>query len=225
MIVAERKPLAQIEAMLADCRKILLVGCGTCTAVCLTGGEKEVELLAAELRMRAGLTGRERFVDEITLTRQCDKEYVEQLAPYVGDYDAVLSAACGAGVQLLAERFDDRPVLPALNTLFLGTAEGAGVWTERCSACADCLLDLTGGVCPVTRCAKGLLNGPCGGANHGKCETDETRDCAWTLIYRRLEKQGRLDLLREVRRPKNHAVLARPGRFHHPAFREADEEQ
>lgn len=224
MIVAERKPLEQIEAMLAGCRKILLVGCGACTAVCLTGGEKEVELLAAQLRMRAGLAGGERLIDEITLTRQCDKEYVEQLAPYIADYDVLLSAACGAGVQLVAERYDGRLVLPALNTLFIGVAEGAGVWTERCSACADCLLDQTGGVCPVTRCAKGLLNGPCGGTDHGKCETDETRDCAWTLIYRRLEKLGRLELLRAVRPPRNHTALARPGRFHHPAFREADGE-
>jgi len=225
MIVAKRKPIEQIEAMLDGFQRILVVGCGTCVAVCMAGGEKEVELLAAELRMKAKLANRRQTIDEITITRQCDKEYLDQLAKHMGQYDAVLSTGCGAGVQFLAERYDDKIVLPALNTLFIGVAEGPGAWSQRCTACADCLLDQTGGICPMTICAKNLLNGPCGGTNHGKCEVDGQKDCAWTLIYRRLEKLGRLDLLKKVQPPKDYSVATKPGRFTHEAFQQAEQQE
>jgi ferredoxin len=225
MIVAERKPLDQIEAMIEDFEKILVAGCGTCVAVCMAGGEKEVELLAAQLRMKAKLQGKQRTVDEITVTRQCDKEYLEQLARYVDEYDAVISTACGAGVQFLAERYDEKTVLPALNTLFVGVAEGAGVWTQRCMACSECVLDQTGGICPMTICAKNSLNGPCGGTNHGKCEVDDEKDCAWTLIYRKLEKIGRLDFMKEVQPPKDYSVMTKPAKYTHEAFKQALEEE
>jgi ferredoxin len=225
MIVGERKPLEQIERMLEGFQKILIVGCGTCVAVSMAGGEKEVEELAAQLRMKGKLDGRERTIDEITVTRQCDKEYLEQLAKYVDQYDVILSAACGAGVQFLAERYDTKIVLPALNTLFIGVAEGAGVWTQRCMACADCLLDQTGGICPMTICAKNLLNGPCGGTAHGKCEVDAEKDCAWTLIYNRLKKLGRLDYLKKIQPPKDYSVMTKPRRYTHEAFKEAQEEE
>jgi len=219
MIVAERKPLEEIEAMLAGAERILVVGCGTCVAVCMAGGEKEVQLLAEELRMRAALAGRQRRIDWVTLTRQCDREYLDPLAAYVEEYDALVSTACGAGVQMLAERFEGKWVLPALNTRFLGVAEGPGAWSQRCLACGQCLLHLTGGVCPVTRCPKNLLNGPCGGTNRGKCEVNPENDCAWTLIYRRLEKLGRLDLLEAIQAPKDYRPMTKPGRVVHPAFR------
>ncbi|HOM15944.1 MAG TPA: methylenetetrahydrofolate reductase C-terminal domain-containing protein [Thermoguttaceae bacterium] len=218
MIVAERKPLDEIEAMLASAERVLVVGCGTCVAVCMAGGEKEVELLASELRMRAQASGQRRRIDQVTLTRQCDREYLDALAAYVEEYDVLLSTACGAGVQLLAERFDGKLILPALNTRFIGTAEGPGVWSQRCLACGQCLLHLTGGVCPVTRCPKNLLNGPCGGTNHGKCEVNPENDCAWTLIYRRLEKLGRLDLLDAIQPPKDYRPMTKPARLVHPAF-------
>lgn len=172
--------------MAGDLEKILVVGCGTCVAVCMAGGEKEVELLAAHLRMKSKLDGWVRVIDEITVARQCDMEYLDQLKKHIDRYEAVISTACGAGVQFLAERFDSRIVLPALNTLFIGVAEGPGVWTQRCMACEDCVLDQTGGICPMTICPKNLLNGPRGGTNHGKCEVDVDNDCAWTLIYKRL---------------------------------------
>ena len=224
MIVAERKPLEQIEAMIEGFDKILVVGCGTCVAVCMAGGEKEVEILAAELRMKGKMDGKQRTIDEVTITRQCDKEYLDQLEKYIAEYDAVLSTACGAGVQFLAERYDDKVVLPALNTLFIGVAEGAGVWTQRCMACSDCILDQTGGICPMTICAKNLVNGPCGGTNHGKCEVDDEKDCAWTLIYNKLEKIGRLDYIRKIQPPKNYNVMTKPGKYTHEAFKEAKEE-
>ena len=225
MIVAERKPLEQIERMLEGFEKILIAGCGTCVAVSMAGGEKEVEELAAQLRIKGKLEGKQRTIDEITVTRQCDKEYLEQLAKYVDDYDAILSTACGAGVQFLAERYDEKIVLPALNTLFIGVAEGAGVWTQRCMACEDCILDQTGGICPMTICAKNLLNGPCGGTDHGKCEVDGEKDCAWTLIYNKLKKIGRLDYLKKIQPPKDYSVMTKPRSYTHEAFKEAQEEE
>jgi ferredoxin len=223
MIVGERKPLEQIEAMLEGFERILIVGCGTCVAVSMAGGEKEVEQLAAQLRMKGKLQGRERTIDEITVTRQCDKEYLEPLAKYVGDYEVILSAACGAGVQFLAERFDDKVVLPALNTLFIGVAEEPGVWSQKCMACEDCILDQTGGICPMTICAKNLLNGPCGGTAHGKCEVDGEKDCAWTLIYNKMKKLGRLELLTKIQPPKDYSVMTKPRKYVHRAFKEEEE--
>ena len=225
MIVAERKSLEEIEAMVEGMQKILVVGCGTCVAVCMAGGEKEVELLAAQLRMKGKLEGKPRIVDEITVTRQCDKEYLEPLAKYIDEYEAVISTACGAGVQFLAERYDHKIVLPALNTRFIGVAEDAGVWSQRCTACADCVLDQTGGICPMTICPKNLMNGPCGGTNHGKCEVDDEKDCAWTLIYNRLKKIGRLDYLKKIQPPKDYSVMTKPGKYTHQAFEEAKQEE
>jgi len=225
MIVAERKTLDQIEAMIEGKDKILVAGCGTCVAVCMAGGEKEVEVLAAQLRMRGKLAGKERTVDEITITRQCDREYLDQIAKYADEYDAIVSTACGAGVQFLAERYDEQVVLPALNTLFIGVAEEAGVWTQKCVACSDCVLDQTGGICPMTICAKNSLNGPCGGTNHGKCEVDGEKDCAWTLIYKKLEKTDRLDYMRQIQPPKDYSVTTTPRKHSHEAFRQAREEE
>ncbi len=225
MIVAERKPLEQIEEMIEGFQRILIAGCGTCVAVSMAGGEKEVEELAAQLRIKGKLENKQRTIDEITVTRQCDKEYLEQLARYVDDYDAVISTACGAGVQFLAERYDDKIVLPALNTLFIGVAEGAGVWTQRCIACEDCVLERTGGICPMTICAKNLLNGPCGGTDHGKCEVDGEKDCAWTLIYNKMKKIGRLDQLKRIQPPKDYSVMTKPRKYTHQAFKEAQEEE
>jgi len=225
MIVGERKPLEQIEAMIEGFEKILIVGCGTCVAVSMAGGEKEVGELAASLRMKGKLEGKQRTIDEITVTRQCDKEYLEQLAKYVDQYDAVISTACGAGVQFLAERYDDKIVLPGINTRFIGVAEGAGVWTQRCMACSDCLLDRTGGICPMTICPKNLLNGPCGGTNGGKCEVDGEKDCAWTLIYNKMKKIGRLDYIRKIQPPKDYSAMTKPGKYTHEAFKEARKEE
>ncbi len=225
MIVGQRKSLEQIEAMIEGLDKILVAGCGTCVAVSMAGGEKEVEELAAQLRIKGKLAGKQRTIDEITVTRQCDKEYLEQLAKYVDDYDAIISTACGAGVQFLAECYDGKIVLPALNTLFLGVAEAPGEWSQRCMACSDCVLDQTGGICPMTICAKNLLNGPCGGTDGGKCEVDGEKDCAWTLIYNRMKKLGRLDYLTKIQPPKDYSVMTKPARCKHDAFKEAQEEE
>lgn len=213
MIVARRKPLADIESLLEPYEEILIVGCGSCMAVCQAGGEKEVEILARQLRMRARLAGRRQKVDEITLPRQCDPEFFRPLVPVVDRYQALVSMACGAGTQLLAEQFPDRPVFPALDTLFLGVSEAPGLWGQRCLACGQCILHLTAGICPKTLCAKGLLNGPCGGTKHGRCEVDSGKICAWAAIYERLEKWGRLELIERIWPPADWNVVDTPARF------------
>jgi ferredoxin len=198
MIVAKRKPFAEIKNLLMGYRKVLNVGCGTCVAVCLAGGEKEVDILNAELDMAHRLENNPIELGERTVERQCDREYLAELDDVVTDYDAILSMACGVGVQFLAERFPNIPVFPAVDTSGLAVNQAVGCYEERCRSCSSCVLGLTGGICPVTMCAKGLYNGPCGGTNLGSCEINTEQDCAWYLIYERLERQGRLDCILEI---------------------------
>ncbi len=111
--------------------------------------------------------------------------------------DAVMSMACGCGVQQIAMRFKDKPVFPAVNTTFMGASERQGVWAERCQGCGNCLLGITGGICPIARCAKQLMNGPCGGSTGGNCEISEDVECAWQLIWDRLKALGLQDMYLE----------------------------
>ncbi len=198
MIVGQQKPLDEIKAMVADYEKVLVVGCGTCVTVCFAGGEKEVGILASALRMATKLDGQNKEIVEATVQRQCEYEYNEEVAEQIKQADAVLSLACGIGVQTLTEQFPEKITLPGLNTTFLGQPMEQGVWNERCQACGDCVLAFTGGICPIARCSKSLLNGPCGGSQRGKCEIAPDVDCAWQLIYDRLKALGKLDLMMQI---------------------------
>ncbi len=218
MIVAERKPFDQIWESVKDLKSVLVLGCGTCVSVCQSGGEKEVGLLASELRMKSKLESKQMEIGEVTIERQCDREFFEKIAPLVQNYQAVLSLACGAGVQYTAAVMEPARVIPALNTRFIGVTSTEGVWDERCRACGNCVLAVYGGICPVTMCAKGLLSGPCGGSRHGKCEASLEKDCAWVLIYNRLKKQGRLEELRRTPAPADYGKQAHPGRLVNEAY-------
>jgi ferredoxin len=198
MIVAKRKPFDEIKEMLKDYKKVLNVGCGTCVAVCLVGGEKEVAVLSAEIEMARKLDDNPIQIDGYTVERQCDREYLAELDEKVDAYDALISMACGVGIQFLAERFPNKPVFPAVDTSGLAVNQAVGWYEERCRSCSSCVLGWTGGICPVTMCAKGLYNGPCGGTNKGSCEINKDQPCAWYMIYERLSKQGRLDNLLRV---------------------------
>ncbi|MCS7261505.1 MAG: methylenetetrahydrofolate reductase C-terminal domain-containing protein [Anaerolineae bacterium] len=211
MIVGEQKPLAEIKQMLAGFRKVLVVGCGTCVTVCMAGGEKEVGILASALRMSTRLDGKAIECDEATVQRQCEWEYIDPLGSRLANYDAVLSLACGIGVQTLVQRFPNIWVVPGLNTTFLGMPPEQGVWEERCQACGDCILDKTGGICPIARCSKQLLNGPCGGSQKGVCEVNPQTPCAWQLIYDRMSAMGRLEQLLEIQPPKNWSAARHGG--------------
>ena len=222
MIVAERKPFEEIKEKVKDYQKLLILGCGTCVSVCHAGGEKEVELLATELRMASKLDGKEVEIGEATIERQCDKEFIEPIIEKTKEYDAILSMACGAGVQFVAEMLETMPVIPALNTRFIGVAAEEGIFAERCRACGNCLLADYGGICPITMCAKSLINGPCGGYKDGKCETSSERNCAWIRIYDRLAKQGKLDKMREISTLKDYSVQSHPARQVNEAYTKAE---
>ncbi|NIA12755.1 MAG: hypothetical protein GWP08_01650 [Nitrospiraceae bacterium] len=205
MIVAERKPFEEIYECVKRHRKVLLLGCGTCVTVCMAGGEKEVNVLANQLALAARDRGDDVEVMEHTITRQCDDEFFDEATmKKVAEVDAVVSMGCGVGVQFCAAKFGDTAIYPGLNTKFYGATLEQGVWAERCAGCGECVLGDFGGVCPVARCSKSLLNGPCGGSADGKCEVDpENVDCAWQLIYDRMERLGRLEELEENRPMKD----------------------
>jgi ferredoxin len=210
MIMAKPKKIEEIIGRVKDFSRVLVAGCKGCVAICEAGGEKEVEVLASVMRIHFSQVGKRIEIDEVSLTRQCDKEYLQQLADSMDSYDAVVSLACGAGVQFLAEMYGEKPVFPGVDTCFIGVTEEQGLWSERCQACGHCLLAETGGICPITRCSKRMLNGPCGGSENGKCEISlhVGRDvaCGWHLIYERLKKLGELERFRTPSEDKDWTV-------------------
>ena len=219
MIVAKRKPFKEIMASLKEHKSVLVVGCGTCVAVCLAGGEKEVGLLTSQLAIASEINGAPLRLGEATVERQCDKEFLGELRNKVGDYEVLLSLACGVGIQFLSDMYEDKIVLPGVDTSFIGANDEVGFWTERCRMCNQCYLAVTGAVCPVTLCAKGLLNGPCSGMREGRCEVDENKPCAWVQIYERLEKTNRLDQIRQIIPPRNYHLTTRPAHLMHKAYK------
>lgn len=206
MIIAERKPFEEIKEYVKDYEKIMVLGCGTCVAVCQAGGEKEAAILASELRLALGSEGRDITVTDETVVRQCDDEFMADTAflEKVREADIIISIACGVGVQhayaFFNRAIEDKSVkvIPGLNTTFMGANLDVGHYEERCLGCGDCVLERTAGICPITRCAKSLLNGPCGGSSDGKCEISKDTDCAWHLIIERLEALGELERIRPV---------------------------
>jgi ferredoxin len=203
MIVAERKTIPELIDILKGHQRVLVLGCGTCVTVCLSGGEREVCIIASALRMASRLQGHPLQVDELTIERQCDNVFIEEAADAIDKVEAVLSIGCGAGVQAIAERYPTKPVYAGLDTVFLGILEERGVWGEKCASCGACVLHDFGGICPITRCAKHMLNGPCGGSREDRCEVRPDVPCAWQLIYQRLTNIGQTDKLKKFNPPKN----------------------
>jgi hypothetical protein len=198
VITVEQKKIEEVLGMTKGKSRLLVLGCETCAAMSLSGGKKQAEELAAAVRLARKQSGEEGDVLVDAIARQCEPEFVDLIEKDVAQYDAVLSLACGAGVQLLAERFPNKVIIPGCDTTFLGVTERLGVWSERCAGCGNCILDKTGGLCPIARCAKQLLNGPCGGSTDGKCEISKDVDCVWQLIIDRLARLDRLDALEEI---------------------------
>jgi ferredoxin len=198
MIVAERKQIAEIVEMTKGYDRILVLGCRGCVSVCSAGGEREVEILASLLRLGRQKEGKPVEVLEGSLVRQCDREYIDAIDQWDGRYDAIVSMACGVGVNFIANLRPMDMVFPAVNTSFFGGSAEQGVWSEQCAGCGNCILHLTGGLCPVARCAKSLMNGPCGGSVGGRCEIHAEVPCIWQSIHDRLERTGRKDQLLEV---------------------------
>jgi len=210
MIVAEPKPIKEILEMIEDFHKILVVGCKGCVTVCNVGGSKEVGILASTLRIAGKRDGKALEVSEYTLERQCDPEYVDELEDVISSYDAVISIACGVGPQFLSERYPSKKIFPGVNTKFMGGAVEHGIWAERCAGCGSCVVHYFGGLCPIARCSKSLLNGPCGGSAGGKCEIAKDIDCIWDMIVQKLMQEDRLDDLLQFR-PAKDWTTARDG--------------
>jgi ferredoxin len=203
MIMARPKPIEEIIDEIKDFNKVLIAGCDGCVTVCEAGGVKEVQVVASALRLYFTKENKRLEIDETSLTRQCDKDYLHELLDKIDDYDAIVSLACGAGVQFMAEMYRKKPIFPGVDTCFIGVTEERGVWAERCQACGQCILASTGGICPISRCSKRMLNGPCGGSEKGKCEISPDTDCGWQLIYERLKELGQLDFFAEPTDPKD----------------------
>jgi len=203
MIVGSQKPIDEIWDMVKGFKSVLVFGCNTCVAISHAGGQKEAEELASMLRMRASENGVSIKIDSLAIQRHCEPEYFAPVLDQAKGYDLVLSTACGVGVNFLAERIGNVAVYPGLNTTFYGAVEKPGVFKELCVGCGNCVLHMTGGICPIARCSKTLMNGPCGGTNKGKCEISHDVDCAWFLIVERMKALGTLEQLYEVQPPRD----------------------
>lgn len=209
--ITQQKPEEYVDELLAGLGRVFIVGCGTCVTLTNTGGGPQVEAMKEKLVSKGKLV-----TGEIVLPVACDNMSRDALSEYwkqIEQADVLLVMTCAFGVQTIARQFN-KVVVPALDTLFLGKETGVGLYDEICSQCGTCIIGETGGICPITACHKGLVNGPCGGTNDGKCEIDKNKDCAWTLIYNRLKDLDRLDAMRKLQRPRNHhGGEPTPGKF------------
>ena len=213
MIILEQKPWEEIWKSLEGEEKVFLVGCSLCATTCRVGGEDQLQEMGEKLEKEG-----KKITGGVVLEAACQalevKKKFREKKSQVEEADSLLVLACGGGAQSVqenAERIKIKKIVhPGLNTLFQGEVTRGGHFEERCSLCGECILEQTATICPITRCTKGLLNGPCGGSSQGKCEVDSERDCAWDLIYKRLEGIGQLDRMKELREAKNHSRLMKP---------------
>jgi ferredoxin len=210
MIITKQKQIKDILKYLENQKNVFLVGCGECSTTCKTGGVDDIkkikDLLEKEGKVVTGYS-----VPEAPCIASKVKMELAKNRKQIESSDAILVMACGLGIQSVKENLrSDKPVHVGCDTLFMGAIDSNGVFLEKCSACGDCVLELTGLICPITRCPKSLLNGPCGGQDKGKCEVDKLRDCTWILIYNELKKQNRLDLLKQIKPPKDHSKATKP---------------
>jgi ferredoxin len=208
--ITQQKPEEELDQLLEGLGRIFIIGCGTCVTLTNTGGEPEVAAMKQRMSAKGKL-----ITGHVVLPVACDnmtKEALQDYGQQIDQSDVLLIMTCAFGVQTIARQFK-KMVVPALDTLFIGKETALGQFDEVCTQCGACILGETGGICPVTSCHKGLVNGPCGGTNNGKCEIDEAKDCAWTLIYDRLKELDRLDTMRKYQRPRNHQGEPSPGKY------------
>ena len=208
--ITQKKPEKEIERLLKGLNRIFIIGCGTCTTLTRTGGEPEVRAMQEDLAEKGKM-----ITGQTVVPVACDnltREFLSDFGEQIDQADTLLIMSCAFGVQTIARQLK-KMVVPAVDTLFIGKETAVGLFDEICTQCGTCIIGETGGICPVTNCHKGLVNGPCGGTNHGKCEIDVAKDCVWTLIYNRLNELGRLDSMRRYQKPRNHLGEPTPGKF------------
>ncbi len=208
--ITKQKPSDEITGMLEGFSRIFIIGCGTCVTLTHTGGEPEVRQLKEDLSEKGKL-----ITGTTVVPVACDnltRDFLSEFGEQIKQSDALLITSCAFGVQTIARQLK-KMVVPAVNTMFIGKETAFGTFDEICTQCGTCIIGETGGICPVTNCHKGLVNGPCGGTNHGKCEIDVNKDCVWTLIYKRLTELDRLDSMRKYQKPRNHLGEPKPGKL------------
>ena len=218
--ITRQKPIEEVLDSIRKSSNIFVIGCGTCTTMTRTGGQPEVLKMAAQLK-EAG----KKITGWMMIPVACDDlthEAIEEKKDDIANSDMILIMTCAFGVQNISVQLN-KPVVPALDTIFIGKEKSPGLFDEVCMQCGECVLAYTAGICPVAGCHKGLLNGPCGGTNKGKCEIDADKDCVWTLIYNKLDSMGELDNMRVYRSPMNYHAEPKPGKIFIP-FEERSEE-
>jgi ferredoxin len=208
--ITQKKPEKEIDRLLMGLNRVFIIGCGTCVTLTRTGGDPEVRAMQDEMSAKGKIV-----TGQTVVPVACDnltREFLADFGEQINQADALLIMTCAFGVQSIARQLN-KMVIPALDTLFIGKESAVGLFDEICTQCGTCIIGETGGICPVTNCHKGLVNGPCGGTNHGKCEIDVNKDCVWTLIYNRLKELGRIDSMRKYQKPRNHLGEPKPGKF------------
>ncbi len=208
--ITRKKPEPEIDRLLEGLSRVFIIGCGTCVTLTRTGGEPEVQAMKEHLSQKGKLV-----TGTAVVPVACDNlthEFLNASGPQLDQADALLITTCAFGVQTIARQLK-KMVVPALDTLFIGKETAYGLFDEICTQCGTCIIGETGGICPVTNCHKGLVNGPCGGTNRGKCEIDSEKDCVWTQIYRRLKELDRIDAMRKYQKPRNHLGEPKPGKL------------
>jgi len=208
--ITQPKSEEELDRLLDGLTRLFIVGCGTCVTLTRTGGVEQVEAMRKRLLEKGKL-----ITGQMVVPVACDElsyEILEEQGEKIEPAEALLIMTCAFGVQTIGSQLK-KMVIPALNTVFIGKETGPGIFQQVCLQCGECIIGETGGLCPVTSCHKGLVNGPCGGTNNGKCEVDSNKDCVWTLIYNRLKEFDQLDLMRRYQKPKNYNVEPQPGRY------------
>lgn len=220
-IITRKKPSEELKELYQNYDMMFLIGCGTCTTMCRTGGQQEIKEMA-ELLTQSGklVTG------SMIIPVACDdltKDIIMENGSAINTAQALVIMTCAFGVQTISKSIN-KPLIPALDTVFIGKETGPGTFEEICDQCGQCVLGVTAAICPITSCHKGLLNGPCGGTNKGKCEIDPEKDCAWTLIYNRLKDMGKLELMHKFHPPRDFNITPRPAKIFIPYEEERSQE-
>jgi ferredoxin len=218
MIGTKKKPLQEVIGSIEGYQKVGIIGCDGCAKSCATGGAEQTEEMAGILKEHG-----KKVVFDLAPNTTCNlnniRSFFAGMEGAIKKSEALLVLACGGGVQVVRQLTEEYgfliPVKSGLDTVgHMDTIIPEELMKEQCMECGQCVLNETGGICPVTKCAKSLLNGPCGGSEGGKCEVDPTRDCAWVLIYKRMSALDELDRLRCYMAPKDHSKAARPRTLH-----------
>ncbi|HEY3348007.1 MAG TPA: methylenetetrahydrofolate reductase C-terminal domain-containing protein [Nitrospirota bacterium] len=209
MIITKAKEKEAVLDSLKEIRSVFLLGCSECASLCGTGSPEAVAEMKAALE-EAGKKVNGTFIPKTGCQVLGTKLELKPFKEAIDASDAILVMSCGAGTQAMVEVFKDKKVYPANDTSFLGNMTRYQQFDERCSMCGECIIDKTGGICPVTTCPKGILNGPCGGTNNGMCEVSPDIECAWAKIYARMERTGELEKMKEIIPPKDYSKKLSP---------------